>query len=457
MKKLIIQFIVLLLPFFSVAQDKPNILVIITDQHSGKFMTQTGYPYLNTPGIDKLADHGVTFTRGYCAYPVCMASRAAMITGVMPSKSSEMTTSYESIGHKMKNNGYETAFFGKWHVASTKMKSTEEWHGFDTYKDSRRDKETQNLSVNFVKKKHNKPFFMVTSYLNPHDCCGLARKISNLKDKYHDEPVNHNVPLDQCPPLPDNFEIPKDEAEGFYVRRSPDSTDMKMYRKHPVAYWKEKEWRQYMYGYDRLVEMVDRHVYNLVNTLEKEGKLDNTIIFYTADHGDGHAAHQWNQKMTFYEESINVPFIISWKGKIKKGIIDKKTLVNSGLDLYTTICSLAEIDAEDRLGKDLSKVIDTNEMINRDYVISEMIQPGFTNEDKTPYIGRMVVSEDYKYFIFDKGENREQLFDIKNDPGELKNLSKDANYTKQLNRHRAYLREWIESSDDNFYLKLPVE
>ena len=58
---------------------RPNVLLLISDQHSGRIMTQTGYP-LKTPGIDKLADEGVTFTRSYCTYPVCVASRASIMT-----------------------------------------------------------------------------------------------------------------------------------------------------------------------------------------------------------------------------------------------------------------------------------------------------------------------------------------------------------------------------------------
>lgn len=131
------------------------------------------------------------------------------------------------------------------------------------------------MTIDFLSKTHDSPFFLVTSYLNPHDCCELARNISGLGDEYHDGPVE---------------------------------------------------------------EKMDEHILNVVNTLEKQGLLENTIIFYTSDHGDGHASHQWNQKMTFYEESINVPFVISWKGKTKAGLIDSKTLTSSGLDLYPTIC-----------------------------------------------------------------------------------------------------------------------
>ena len=159
-----------IIPFVGKAEDKrPNILVIYSDQHSGKIMTQTGYPYIKTPGIDKLANEGVTFTRSYCAYPVSVASRAAMMTGIMPSKSNDNLTDYTAIGKTMQNAGYETAYLGKWHVANSKINKVADWHGFETYKDLMNDSRTAELSVNFINKDHNKPFFLITSFLNPHD------------------------------------------------------------------------------------------------------------------------------------------------------------------------------------------------------------------------------------------------------------------------------------------------
>jgi len=446
-----------LLPAIGKGQDmRPNILLLISDQHSGKIMTQTGYPYIKTPGIDKLAAEGVTFTRNYCAYPVCVASRASIMTGMMPSKSHADLTAYPSIGTLMKNAGYETAYFGKWHVSNSKIGKVAEWHGFESYKDEMNDSNTEKMSVEFLSLKHIKPFFLVTSYLNPHDCCELARNISNLGDDYHDGPVEEKMNVNGCPPLPTNFAIPTDEPKGFYCRRTPDSTDVVQFGKHPVKYWGEKEWRQYMYGYDRLVEKMDDHILNVINTLEKQGLLENTIIFYTADHGDGHASHQWNQKMNFYEEVINVPFVVSWKGHTKAGFIDSKTLTSSGLDIFPTICSIAGINVEKALqGKDVSPWFMKNSKVAsevRSYVVSELNQSE-KDEDaggKNVMVGRMVVSENLKYFLFDSGENREQLFDLTKDPGELHPVTNVPAYKKQLLAHRQMLNDWITKTSDNF-------
>ncbi|MDO7172303.1 sulfatase [Mariniflexile sp. AS56] len=443
-----------------IKQTRPNILVIISDQHSGRVMSQVGYEHVVTPGIDKLADEGVTFTRSYCTYPVCMASRASLITGFMPNKSNADLMAYPSIGKTIKEAGYSTAYFGKWHVSNTKIKDVPEWHGFETYKREYNDSKTAALSIDFINKKHDKPFFLVTSLLNPHDCCELARNISGLGDDYHDGAVEENMPIEECPPLPINFKIPENEAEGFYTRRTPDSTDKVNFGKHPVKYWEEKEWRQYMYGYDRLVEKMDDHILNIVNTLEKQGLLENTIVFYTSDHGDGHGSHEWNQKMNFYEESINVPFIISWKGHTKSGIIDSKTLTSSGIDLYPTICEMAGVSIDKSLpGKNLSTYILKGEKQpkeTRKYVVSELIQKEENKPRGREFVGRMVVTEQFKYFLFDGGEHREQFFDLKNDSDELKPLIDSKKHQNEIAAHRQMLKDWIVKTSDDFPInKIP--
>lgn len=435
---------------------KPNILLIVTDQHSGVITSQYGYPHINTPGIDKVASQGVAFTRSYTPYPVCMSMRAALITGVMPSKSSDHTTSYTSIGTRAEQAGYATAYYGKWHVAHTHMDEVEDWHGFQDYDDHRQDTEIKEWSVDYLKREHEKPFFLVTSFLNPHNCCELARSMAGLKKgvKYTDGAVEENMPIDKCPPLPVNFAIPDGEAEGFSCRRWPDTTNLKQFGKHPVKYWDDDRWRQYMYGYDRLVEKVDAHVLDIMNTLEEEGLLENTIVLYTSDHGDGHASHQWNQKMTFYEESVNVPFIISWKGKTKAGVIDRDMLVSNGLDIYPTLCNIMGVDyGKEILGEDiLPSALDSKDAkpLDRDYVVSEINQKTKKNGKNVTFVGRMVVSAGFKYILFDGGENREQFFDLNKDSGEMNNLINHKKYMKKVKDHRAMLKEWIARSDDAF-------
>jgi len=425
----------------------PNILLIIADQHTGSIMTQRGYSHITTPGIDKIADSGVTFTRGYTTYPVCKAYRKSVMTGMMPSKLPDATDA-PSIGKTLSEAGYETVYHGKWHVGETRIDKVEDWHGFETYDRRQNDTTTRERVVDFIRQEHDRPFFLVTSFMNPHDACELARNMSGIEDDYKDEPIDvSNVPIEDTPPLPANFAVPPNEAEGFSLRRNPERGTSR-FGTHPTKDWTEVEWRRYMYGYDRLVEMVDAHIKLVIDELETQGLLDNTVIIYTSDHGDGHASHKWNQKMTFYEEAINVPFIVSWKGKTKAGYLDERTLSSTGLDIFPTILSFAGVPIPESLhGLDLVPQVlgdpGGETVPARHFVVSEINQ--------AQYKGRMVVTQDFKYILFNGGANPEQLFDLANDPGELSPVTHQPEYRPTLQAHRHMLLKWHERiGDDDF-------
>jgi arylsulfatase A-like enzyme len=421
----------------------PNILLIIADQHTGSVMTQRGYEHITTPGIDKIADAGVTFTRAYTTYPVCKAYRKSMMTGLMPSKITD-ATQHKSIGKTLSEAGYETVYHGKWHVGETRINKVADWHGFETYDGRQRDTTTRERVVEFIQQEHDRPFFLVTSFMNPHDACELARNMSGIEDDYKDVPIEHDVAIELTPPLPANFAIPPNEAEGFSLRRNAERGSS-MFEKHPTRDWTEDQWRQYMYGYDRLLEMVDAHIKLVIDELDNQGLLENTLIIYTSDHGDGHAAHKWNQKMTFYEEAINVPFIVSWKGRTRAGYLDEKTRSSTGLDIVPTILRAAGVPIPESLpGLDLTPQVLADPagetLPERQYVVSEI------NQQK--YKGRMVVTQNFKYILFDGGANPEQLFDLANDPGELNPVTYDPDYREQLMAHRNMLLDWNTRTDD---------
>lgn len=442
------------IPFVSLSLEKrPNILVIITDQHSGVFMSQKGYEYISTPGIDEIAEAGVTFTRSYCTNPVCMPSRRSILTGMMPSQS-EPPTKFQSIGGIMDENGYQTAFRGKWHVGSTDIDEVSQWHGFQTYKESEIDSVTARWSREFLMQEHKQPFFLVTSFLNPHNICEFARNMTGLRNHgYDDGGVEEKMDTAYCPPLPKNFAIPENEAEGISTRRNQDPGD-RYWGANPHKGWTESQWRQYMYGYSRFIEIVDARIAEVYDELKRQNLLDNTIVIYTSDHGDHNAAHQLTQKKTFYEEAVNVPFVVSWKGKTKAGVIDKQKLVSSGLDLYPTILKLAGIDIPDHLqGEDISssflKDVDHTDA-ERNYLVTELDQVLQKSNFPGRVHGRMVVTQRFKYFLFDGGANREQLFDLEKDPGEVNPVTYQGEYREQLLAHRDMLRQWVADNGDNF-------
>ena len=124
-----------------------------------------------------------------------------MMTGLMPSKAPDITQ-HPSNGKTLSGAGYEAVYHGKWHVGETRIDKSAEWHGFETYDGRQRDTTTRERVVDFIKQEHDKPFFLVTSFMNPHDACELARNMSGIEDDYKDVPIDVNVAVDLTPPQP---------------------------------------------------------------------------------------------------------------------------------------------------------------------------------------------------------------------------------------------------------------
>jgi arylsulfatase A-like enzyme len=428
---------------------QPNILIIMTDQQFSDAMSGVmGRQYIYTPNMDSMAENGMRFTRAYSPNPLCMPMRTSMFTGCFPHQTGVQTNGNHQIdiakhvflGKVFKDAGYETAYFGKWHIALDEKRK--DLHGFDTLVDSgaRLD---PSFAAEFLKKNHNRPFLAVASFLGPHEICQWARK-ENLPGVQLEDPP----PLEERPPVRSNFNPPENETDIMTHMRKSYQAD----RRFPVGNYTEDDWRRLIWGYYRLIERVDGFIGVVLTALRDSGQEKNTLVLFLSDHGECHGAHKWNQKTVFYDESARVPFIISWKGKTPQGTSD--ILLNTGVDVFPTLCDFAGIDIPDGLpGKSLKEsALGKISLWTREFIVSQnhMVQcEPVDGKDLKPH-GRMVRSENYKYCVYSEGQQRESLIDMKQDPGEMKNLAGSAEHQKILQQHRQYLTDWCHKYGDDF-------
>lgn len=429
-------------------EEKPNILFIMTDQQTAKAMSNRNNPWLKTPHMDRLAQYGTSFTRAYCPAPLCGPSRSSMLTGKYPHQVNATINLPEQAGYwgkdvkvmgtYLKEAGYDTGYVGKWHLPIPVEDKAH--HGFDFITNTTR-RDWQDASIpadcgEFLKKKRDQPFFLVASFINPHDICEWARG-----QKLRMDDINEAPAPEQCPPLPDNLEIPADEPS--FLREM----HKKSRPQYPTVGWKDERWRQYSWAYYRLVEQVDTYIGRVLESVERHGHLDNTIIVFTSDHGDGNGSHRLNQKQVLYEEASNVPFIVSHLSKGKPQV-NQTTLINTGLDLIPTFCDYAGIGKPARLkGQSLKPIMEKNANSRRDFLF---LQTEFAEGEKSFDIhGRAVLDQRYKYIIYSEGKNREQLFDLKNDPGEMTNLIGQKDYASTHQNMRSQLKKWQKETHDS--------
>ncbi|MBD3352261.1 MAG: sulfatase-like hydrolase/transferase [Candidatus Lokiarchaeota archaeon] len=432
---------------------KPNILIIITDQQSGSAMSCVGNENVKTPGIDSIADNGVVFSKAYCTNPVCVPSRVSMFTGKMPHRAKIYSNVHKAkdldkfrwLGKHLAENGYDCGYFGKWHLVIQRWRK---WiHGFKkTYISwgKNRDENTIPHVTKFLRKKREKPFFAVASFVNPHDICQFARRQALPNGEIPEPPES-----DEFPELPSSFNVPENEPDT--IREA----NQESWKRYPTKDWDKRDWREYLWGYYRLVELADKWIGKVMDSVRKYCDLENTVIIFVSDHGEGMASHHWNQKQVLYETTTRVPFIISQKGTTLHGKINNTQLASTGLDLFPTICDFVGISPpKDLFGMSLKDVATgKRDKIERDFVMSETEFGGFVKWAGDHFgraNGRMIRTEQFKYMVYSKGKIREQLIDIDKDPGEMNNLATDPNYKEVLNRHRELLEKWCKKTEDDF-------
>ena len=409
----------------------PNILFIMTDQQTANGLSCTGNPYVHTPALDALAAKSTRYERAYVSQPLCQPCRSSLQTGKFPHEVGVITNSrpvqgqVDWLGQVVRDAGYQTPYIGKWHV-NPSPKAT----GYEPIQ-AKLDPEKTTAAVEYLRQQHDAPWFLTVSMMNPHNVCQLARH-----QELPDGPIPP-LPADpnDLPPLPPNHAIPDHEPPPIR-----EAWNMDRVSQYPTRGWSELDWRQYLWGYWRIIEMVDAQIGRVLAALEAGGHADNTAIVFLSDHGEGIAMEQWNQKQVLYDQVARVPFFVHLPGQ--QASVSNE-LVSPCLDIPVTIADLAGAKRpKSWAGQTLATSHDS-----RDAVFSETTFA--KNEESFGVSGRLVRTKQHKYVIYNQGELREQLFDMDADPLEMRNLAVEAGHEDVLARHRGLLAEWAKATSDS--------
>ncbi|MBN1674786.1 MAG: sulfatase-like hydrolase/transferase [Kiritimatiellae bacterium] len=434
---------------------RPNILFIMTDQQSATMLSCAGNRWLATPALDALCAGGLRFECAYATNPVCVPSRFSLQTGRMPSaigmthNESPVTVPdwmlARTLGRTLQDAGYHTAYAGKTHLPRP-LESRVRGDDYAFLTGNARDG-CADACVEFLKRAHRAPWFLFASFVNPHDVCHMAinahAAATGGKGHGNFDSASCEAVLDRAratgdldafvqqyaPPLPPNFEIPAREPDavaGTYLAA-------RAFRRFAREHWTETDWRLHRWLYCRLTERVDAKIGRVLAQLRESGLEESTLVVFTSDHGDHDAAHRLEHKSIPYEEAARVPFIMRLPGAIPAGEVEAEHLVSNGLDLLPTLCDYAGTAVPDGLpGASLRPLAERRpvwEWRERLAVESQF--------------GQMLRSRHHKYFVYDSGENREMLVDLRSDPGETANLAARPEYSAELDRHRELLNAWV--------------
>lgn len=403
--------------FNSIAQKnaKPNILYILVDQWRAQSTGYAGDKNVMTPNLDKLASKSFNLTHAVSGMPVCSPHRASFLTGQYPLTHGVfmndvlLDTNRTTIGKVFKENGYQTGYLGKWHVDGHGRSSyipASRQQGFDYWKALECTHDYNNSAYyegnspvkkvwetydaiaqtqdvcQYLKnqKKEDDPFFLVLSIGSPHDPYQTAPE--KYRKMYENKifTIRDNVPADKV-------EKVQNDLRGYYA--------------HMTA--------------------IDDCVGQLRQTLKEQGLDQNTMIVFTADHGDLMGSHgAWNKQQPF-DESIRVPFLIHYPKAFGPEGKKSKALINSP-DIMPTLLGLTGIKVPKSVeGKDFSKILLGEKKNDVTHTLISCVQPfGQWVRSKGGKEYRGLMTENYTYVRDLKGPWL--LFDRTKDPYQMNNL-----------------------------------
>ena len=436
----------------SQAIDKPNIILISTDEHYAGAMSCAGNINVSTPAIDSIAAAGVRFAKSYCAFPLCTPARAAVMTSRMPyelgvsGNDQGIPDNVETFGETFRNAGYQTFWTGKWHVPiESPEPGSNDVRGFDVlpYDDPFYNGNMAELDINSVKStikflrgRPIEPFLLSISLNNPHDITHVTEETIN----------KFGIPTNPVllPHLTRNFYAPDLEFGQVNGSTTPPALNSNIG-------WSNLTFRRHSYQYYRFIEIVDSQIGKILEEIKLAGLEGNTYLVFTGDHGEMNGSHRRIRKLSMYDEALSVPFIIRGPG-IPKGIVNRKHLI-SALDIYPTLCDAAGITPPHGLrGKSALKVLKNFNSPVRKYAFAQIGN----------YFSRVAISIHYKYALFLKAHTaynvpvREAFFDMKHDPGETKNLINDIALKPIIDNHRKALNNWMIYTNDPFVTQAVV-
>ncbi len=414
--------------------ERPNFLLIFTDQQRMDSLGCYGNKFVETPNIDRLASEGARLDRAFTPWPVCCPARATMWTGVYPHTHNitkniyqidnaleSVSTTSVTVFDYLREKGYTTAYFGKWHLGDKDPGKFDVWEGFNSFgghwvdgiKDGQYKPDVQtDHAIRFLQNtaSDDSPFIMVQSYYPPHD--------------------------------------PYTAPERFY----------KPYRGKGIIHP----------GYYAAISNIDYNVGRLMEVLNETGLNQNTLVMFFSDHGETFGARNDSiHKFVCFEESIRIPFLIYWKDHIQPGTIIDSMI---GLeDLMPTIMDYSGCDLPLNLaGRSIRPLL--NGLIPQDWREFYYVQ---TITRINHYQQRCIRTDKWKLILSDGGPfgNRfgpHSLYDLENDPEEetdvFDNKREDTHQTNELKHVPSYkseiialatiLREYAAQIDDSVGIQL---
>ncbi|MSR56317.1 MAG: DUF4976 domain-containing protein [Planctomycetaceae bacterium] len=420
---------------------RPNLIVLLCDDLRADCLGCAGHPKLKTPHIDRLAAEGTRFRNAFVTTSICCVSRASFITGqfarhhkvadfATPLPPGSLQAAWPAI---LKRAGYRTGCFGKWGLGGVEPREVfdawDAWGGQGEYFHEVDGEQVHNSeylarrAVEFLRSgPPDKPFCLLVYYKSPHD-------------PLQPDPRDAGLFRDDVIEVPATYSLAAFEAMPEFIRVSEGRT--RAIKAHPTP----EAYQEFVKQYLRLVAGVDRSVGKIRDALDELRLADNTVITFSSDNGFFLGEHGLSHKWLMHEESIRIPLIVRDPRlpAARRGQTNDELVLN--IDVAPTLLDLAGARIPDSVdGRSLVSLLSGEPVKWRTDFFYEH---HFHNAGTIPRT-EGVRTRDWKYITyFDVNPAYEELYDLKHDPHEKRNLVNDPAQRERLDRLRRRYQEYV--------------
>jgi arylsulfatase A-like enzyme len=458
MRKLVAAILAILLLFLapmSLAQpgrlqSQPNIVFILIDDLRWDELGITGHPFLKTPNIDRIGREGALFRNAFMTTPLCSPSRASFLTGqyahthgitdnVDHSAASHKLITFPLLLHQA---GYATAFIGKWHMGNddSPRPGFDRWVSFKgqgSYLNPEINEDGKDVhargyitdllngyAVEFIKQRHDKPFLVYLAHkaIHPevmqHDDASI-----NLADAEHFIPADRHAKLFTGKKIPRRPSAMRPPVGKPALQRTIGDL--------PPLGPATGSSDQTILGRQRSLMAVEEGVGEILKALQETNQLDNTIIVFASDNGYFYGEHGLSvERRLAYEESIRMPLLVRYPQLIRAGTVRDELALN--IDVAPTLLELAGVSSSITAeGRSLAPLLKNS---GGDWRRSFLIE--YYSDKVMPRIQKMgykaVRTERWKYIHYVELNGMDELYDLKADPYEMRNLINRPSAAKTL-------------------------
>ena len=460
----IITVVVLIFGFDSRAADaprRPNVILILVDDLRWDALGCMGHPFAKTPNIDRIAREGALFKNFFVSIPLCSPSRSSFLTGQYAHTTgithngdnatrSQQLVTFPRLLH---DAGYETAYVGKWHMGNndSPRPGFDRWVSFKgqgVYHDpvinvdgeaSKVDGYVTDIltsyALNFVKQKREKPFVLYLAHKAVH---GPFTPAERHKDLFADAKLplapNHHDTLKGKPALARSAAVTNAVAGGREKRRAAN-------KPAPLDGFSSRH-EDIMLHQLRAMAAVDDGIGQLFQALEETEQLDNTLLIFTSDNGYFWGEHGVGDKRWAYEESIRDPLLMRYPKFIKPGTVLDPLAMN--IDIAPTVLELGGAPIPKSIhGRSLLPLFkDAEAPWRKSFLTEYFLERGFP---RVP-TWQAVRTDRWKYIHYTELEGVDELYDLKADPYELKNLVNESSIKSTLKTVQAELAKLLKET-----------